>query len=87
MEELTQTENAQPAILLFEIYRQEIGINPQFTAGHSLGEITALVCASSIRFGDAVKLVRQRGLLMRDAMSQGEGAMATVARGANEGSS
>lgn len=84
MEELTQTENAQPAILtvsvaLFEICRQEIGINPQFMVGHSLGEITALTCAGAIRFSDAVKLVRQRGLLMRESINQGEGAMAAVA--------
>ena len=82
-EELTRTENTQPAILtvsvaFFEIYRQEIGIDPQFTAGHSLGEITALTCAGALRFSDAVKLVRQRGLLMRDAMSGGEGAMAAI---------
>lgn len=84
LEELTQTENAQPAILtvsvaMFEIYRQEIGIDPQFAAGHSLGEITALTCAGATRFSDAVKLVRQRGLLMRDAMKKGEGAMAAIA--------
>lgn len=82
-EELTQTENAQPAILvvsaaIFEAFRREIGIEPQFAAGHSLGEISALACAGAIRFADAVRLVRQRGLLMRDAMAGGAGAMAAV---------
>lgn len=84
LEELTRTENAQPAILtvsvaLFECYRQEIGRDPQFSAGHSLGEISALTCAGAIRFADALKLVRQRGLLMQDAMTDGEGAMAAIA--------
>jgi [acyl-carrier-protein] S-malonyltransferase len=83
MEELTRTENAQPAIFtcsvaLFEIYRQEIGIDPRLSAGHSLGEISALTCAGSIKFSDALKLIRQRGLLMRDAMADSEGAMAAV---------
>jgi [acyl-carrier-protein] S-malonyltransferase len=82
--ELIQTENAQPAILtvsmaMFEVYQQEIGIEPQFLAGHSLGEISALTCAGAIRFSDAVKLVRHRGLLMRDAATENEGAMAAVA--------
>jgi (acyl-carrier-protein) S-malonyltransferase len=51
--ELTRTENAQPAILtvskaLFQIYMEEIGVEPVYTAGHSLGEISALTCAGVI---------------------------------------
>ncbi len=81
--ELTRTENAQPAILtmskaLFEIYMKEIGIAPYYTAGHSLGEISALTCAGVIEFSDALKIVRQRGLLMQEAGAKAEGAMAAI---------
>ncbi|HEX2926934.1 MAG TPA: acyltransferase domain-containing protein, partial [Ruminiclostridium sp.] len=59
MEELTKTENTQPAILTasiaaFRVYMQEIGIKPDFTAGHSLGELSALCSAGAIKFSDAV---------------------------------
>jgi [acyl-carrier-protein] S-malonyltransferase len=81
--ELTRTENAQPAILtvskaLFQIYMEEIGVEPVYTAGHSLGEISALTCAGVIEFPDALKIVRQRGLLMQEAGTKADGAMAAI---------
>lgn len=82
--ELTKTENAQPAILtmskaLFEIYMKEIGVEPLYTAGHSLGEISALTCAGVIDFSDALKIVRQRGLLMQEAGTKADGGMSAIA--------
>lgn len=83
MEELTKTENTQPAILTasvaaFRVYMQEVGIKPDYTAGHSLGELSALCCAGGMEFADAVKLVRQRGKLMQEAVPEGIGSMAAV---------
>lgn len=81
-EELKKTENTQPAILtvsyaVLEILRQE-GFVPEITAGLSLGEYTALVCAGVVSFEDAVKTVRQRGRFMQDEVPQGIGAMAAI---------
>ncbi|NDI35233.1 ACP S-malonyltransferase [Chengkuizengella sediminis] len=83
IKELTQTMNAQPAILTvsiiaFEIFMQEVGLEPMLLAGHSLGEYSALTCAGSISFSDAVKMVRQRGILMQNSVSSGTGSMAAV---------
>ncbi len=83
MDELTKTENTQPAILTasvaaFKVYMKEIGIKPDYTAGHSLGELSALCCAGGIEFTDAVRLVRQRGRLMQQAVPEGIGSMAAV---------
>lgn len=83
MDELTKTENTQPAMLTasvaaFKVYMQEIGIKPDYTAGHSLGELSALCCAGGIQFTDAVRLVRQRGRLMQQAVPEGIGSMAAV---------
>lgn len=83
MDELTKTENTQPAILTasvaaFKVYMQEIGIKPDYTAGHSLGELSALCCAGGIEFTDAIRLVRQRGWLMQQAVPEGIGSMAAV---------
>lgn len=83
MEELTKTFNTQPAILTasvaaFRVYMQEIGIIPEYTAGHSLGEISALCCAGAIKFQDAVRIVRERGILMQEAVPSGLGSMAAV---------
>ncbi|WP_173916514.1 ACP S-malonyltransferase [Halobacillus sp. Marseille-Q1614] len=81
-EKLTKTENAQPALLLnsaaiTEVLNKE-GIEPQMTAGHSLGEYSALVAAGSLSTIDAVKLVHERGKLMEEAYPTGKGAMAAV---------
>jgi [acyl-carrier-protein] S-malonyltransferase len=79
---LKLTANTQPAILAVSVaaYRvlTEKGITPQYVAGHSLGEYSALVAAGALPFGDAVRLVRARGLYMQDAVPQGEGAMAAI---------
>lgn len=82
-EEITRTENAQPAILVhsyasFKVFEKEFGIKPDFFAGHSLGEISALTCAGAINFRDAVTIVRKRGELMRDAVVGREAAMIAV---------
>ncbi|MCP3774855.1 ACP S-malonyltransferase [Paenibacillus sp. MZ04-78.2] len=81
--ELTQTQNAQPAILTvsviaYQVYLQEIGEKPHYAAGHSVGEYAALVCAGVIPFQDAVRLVRQRGVLMQHADPQQVGTMVAV---------
>jgi len=83
---LTQTVNTQPAILTTSVALLEAckaaleakGDVPAFTAGHSLGEYSALVAAGSMTFADAVKLVRERGRLMQAAGDQRKGAMAAV---------
>jgi [acyl-carrier-protein] S-malonyltransferase len=81
-EELKQTANTQPAILTTSvaIYRvvAERGLAPDFVAGHSLGEYSALVAAGGLKFSDAVQLVRKRGQFMQDAVPAGEGAMAAI---------
>lgn len=71
--ELSQIENVQPAILTtsvaaFQVFMQDVDMKPQVLLGHSLGEITALVCAGVIEFGDALRLVSVRGQLMGDSV-------------------
>lgn len=83
IQELTKTENTQPAILTasmaaFRVYMKEIGIEPAHTAGHSLGEFSALCCSGAIKFADTVKIVRQRGKFMQQAVAVGVGAMAAI---------
>ena len=81
-EDLKQTANTQPAILTCSvaIYRvvAERGLTPDFVAGHSLGEYSALVAAGSIKFSDAVQVVRHRGKYMQEAVPAGQGAMAAI---------
>jgi [acyl-carrier-protein] S-malonyltransferase len=81
-DQLKLTENTQPALLTvsiaaFEVLRAE-GMTPDYVAGHSLGEYSALVAAGSLRFADAVRLVRKRGQYMQAAVPQGVGAMAAL---------
>jgi [acyl-carrier-protein] S-malonyltransferase len=81
-DQLKLTENTQPALLTvstaaFAVLREH-GLTPDFVAGHSLGEYSALVAAGSLRFADAVKLVRNRGRYMQDAVPPGVGAMAAI---------
>jgi [acyl-carrier-protein] S-malonyltransferase len=82
LEELKQTENTQPAILTVSVaaYRalESRGVKPDFVAGHSLGEYSALVAAGGLDFSAAVKLVRARGRYMQEAVPAGEGAMAAI---------
>jgi [acyl-carrier-protein] S-malonyltransferase len=79
---LTLTANAQPAILAvsmaaFAAFHRE-GIQFDYVAGHSLGETSALVAAGSIRYDDAVRMVRKRGEYMQEAVAPGAGAMAAI---------
>ncbi|OEH91228.1 ACP S-malonyltransferase [Bacillus solimangrovi] len=81
-EMLTRTENAQPALLTTSVAILEVlkksGITPHYTAGHSLGEYSALVASESLSFEDAVYAVRKRGELMEEAVPAGIGTMAAV---------
>ena len=81
-EELALTEKTQPAVLTTSIalYRvlESRGEQPDFVAGHSLGEYSALVAAGSLSFQDAVRLVHERGRLMQEAVPVGEGAMSAI---------
>jgi [acyl-carrier-protein] S-malonyltransferase len=81
-EQLKLTENTQPAILTVSVAAarvlEENGVMPDFVAGHSLGEYSALVAAGSLDFTAAVKLVRHRGKYMQEAVAAGEGAMAAI---------
>ena len=83
-EELRLTENTQPALLTVSIAALRVldqeGFRPSFVAGHSLGEYSALVAAGSLAFSDAVRLVRNRGRYMQEAVPPGVGAMAAVLR-------
>jgi [acyl-carrier-protein] S-malonyltransferase len=81
-DDLKLTANTQPAILTCSVavYRVlvERGFAPDFVAGHSLGEYSALVAAGALKFGDAVQLVHKRGTYMQDAVPAGVGAMAAI---------
>ena len=81
-ETLTLTEHAQPAILTASVAAwrllDERGLRPAFVAGHSLGEYSAHVAAGTLAFADAVRLVRNRGRYMQEAVPVGEGAMAAI---------
>lgn len=81
-EDLQLTANTQPAILTASVaaFRAlaEKGIRPDFVAGHSLGEYSALVAAGALQLSEAVKLVRQRGEAMQEAVPVGVGAMAAI---------
>lgn len=81
-EKLQLTANTQPAILATSIAAFRVlsaeGIKPDFVAGHSLGEYSALVAANALSLADAVRLVRQRGELMQVAVPVGVGAMAAI---------
>jgi [acyl-carrier-protein] S-malonyltransferase len=81
-DQLTLTENTQPAILTASIAAQRVlaarGIQPAFVAGHSLGEYSANVAAGTLAFADAVRIVRRRGRYMQEAVPVGTGAMAAI---------
>lgn len=82
MEELTQTRNLQPAILLHSVVVLRIladrGVTPSIVAGHSLGEFSALVAAGFFDALDAVAIVRHRGELMYEAGLERPGTMAAI---------
>jgi [acyl-carrier-protein] S-malonyltransferase len=81
-EDLKLTENTQPGILTVSTaaYRvlEKNGLTPDYVAGHSLGEYSALVAAGGIDFAAAVKLVRARVRYMQEAVPPGVGAMAAI---------
>ena len=82
-DDLKLTTNAQPAIVAMSIaalrvLQQETGVQPAVVAGHSLGEYSALVAAGALTLTDAVRIVRERGRLMQEAVPVGVGAMAAI---------
>jgi [acyl-carrier-protein] S-malonyltransferase len=82
-ERLRLTENTQPAILtvsvaVWRVLRSETSLHPRCAAGHSLGEYAALTAAGVLAFGEAIKVVRQRGRFMQEAVPPGSGAMAAL---------
>ncbi|MEO6697916.1 MAG: ACP S-malonyltransferase [Paraperlucidibaca sp.] len=81
--EMNATENTQPLLLtagiaVWRAWQQAGGPAPQYLAGHSLGEYTALVAAEVLSLADGVRLVAERGRLMQHAVPVGEGAMAAI---------
>jgi len=81
--ELRRTELQQPAVLatsvaLLRALEERVPVRPDYVAGHSLGEYTALVCAGALDFEEAVRLVHARGRLMQEAVPEGRGAMAAI---------
>ena len=83
--ELVLTQNSQPAILTVSIAalrvltdEMNVNLKPECSAGHSLGEYTALISNGVLSFWDGVKLVRERGRLMQEAIEPGKGAMAAI---------
>jgi [acyl-carrier-protein] S-malonyltransferase len=81
--DLQLTENTQPAILTMSIaalrvLEAETDLRPAYVAGHSLGEYSALVAVGALAFRDAVRLVRERGRFMQQAVPAGQGAMAVI---------
>ncbi|MFC1967773.1 ACP S-malonyltransferase [Chloroflexota bacterium] len=86
-EELRQTINAQPAILMVSLACLKAALDmgrlngmtpPAFVAGHSLGEYTALVAADVLNLSEAVRLVRERGRLMQEAGAARPGGMVAI---------
>jgi [acyl-carrier-protein] S-malonyltransferase len=81
-ETLALTEHTQPAIVTASVAAWRVlaeqGVRPAFVAGHSLGEYSAHVAAGTFEFADAVRLVRNRGRYMQEAVPVGTGAMAAI---------
>ena len=81
-DQLALTEYTQPALLTVSVATARVlaeeGVTPDALAGHSLGEFTGLVIAGSLSFADAVRLVRNRGRYMQEAVPEGVGRMTAV---------
>lgn len=81
-DQLKLTENTQPALVAVSTAAWRVleseGLRPDYVAGHSLGEYSALVAAGAIRFSDALRMVRNRGRYMQEAVVPGVGAMAAI---------
>lgn len=81
--ELVRTENTQPATLTvsvaaLRVFEAESEVRPVVSAGHSLGEYSALVASGALNLADAVRLVKNRGKFMQEAAPEGKGAMAAI---------
>lgn len=83
-EQLNDTINTQPALFIHSIAALSViqekypDLHPAFVAGHSMGELSALVCAGSLNFKDGLLLVRKRGELMKQAGKKSPGGMAAI---------
>ncbi|MGC9121308.1 MAG: ACP S-malonyltransferase [Sulfurihydrogenibium sp.] len=82
-EKLNLTEYTQPALvitsyIIYKIFKDKKNVNPDFVAGHSLGEFTALAVAGSMSIEDAVYITHIRGKLMQSAVPEGKGLMAAI---------
>jgi [acyl-carrier-protein] S-malonyltransferase len=82
-DELRQTYNTQPALLLvsyavFRVLKAQTGIEPYLVAGHSLGEYTALLAGGFFKFEDALMITRKRGMFMEEACPKGKGGMVAL---------
>ena len=86
IDELTLTENAQPAIMtvsiaILEVLKREFGFNVKeasYCAGHSLGEYTALAAANCLSLSEVALLLKKRGQSMQNSVPKGKGAMAAL---------
>lgn len=81
--DLALTENTQPCLLLvsfasYRVLNEELGFSPMVSAGHSIGEYAAVVCAGSLAFADGMRAVRRRGQAMQAAVPVGQGGMTAV---------
>ena len=80
---LGQTQITQPILLassvaIWRVWAELSALKPSILAGHSLGEYSALVCAGSMNYEDAINLVHKRGEFMQSASPQGKGKMAAI---------
>lgn len=83
IEKLDKTQNTQPALLasgvaVTRVLLQELSLKPAYSAGHSLGEYTALASCGAINFGDALKIVRARGQFMEELTATNSGIMYAI---------
>jgi len=81
--DLTRTENTQPAIMTasvvaYRVYMDQIGFAPQFCAGHSLGEYSAMVSTGAFKFADALRIIRKRGEYTKEIVDMDIGAMTII---------
>lgn len=81
--DLNETHRTQPALLtasvaVYRVWLEQGGAKPDYLAGHSLGEYSALVCAGVLNLADAVRLVEKRGQYMQQAVPAGTGAMSAI---------
>ena len=83
IKDITKTYNTQPALLtisyiMYQIYIKKRDLRPSLLLGHSLGELTALVCSNAIKFTDGIKIARDRGLYIQECGDKSEGSMLAV---------